>query len=495
MINNAKNSDIVSGVGSDHSVVSLQLLCNESIRGKGYWKCNTMLLKHDSEFGLFIKEKIKEFKENHKESDCNPNIIWDAFKCTIRGYCIEYSARKKRQKYKVKKEVLDKIEHVKKRISDIIITHGNEAQDQLADLTKELSNYENIIKEMEDKETAGLIVRSRVRWVEEGERSTKYFCNLEKRVGEKKVIRQLRLQNNKIIGQKDEILSELHNFYSLLYTSENDQNSLEKMSEFFNNMDIPQIAETDKIKLNAPVIKSEILATLKAMSSNKTPGLDGLPVEFYIVFFNDIIDLLLDMYNFSFTNSLLPQSLRHGVITLLPKKDKDSFLVKNYRPISLLNVDYKIIAKLFANRLKLSLHTIIKEDQQGFMPGRNISANIRSIVDMIEYTDIMKIPGTILLLDFEKAFDRVEHNFSIEVLKKFNLGNNFVQWIKTFYNERTSFVMNNGFFTEQISMSRGIFQGCPISPLLFIIAIEVLGIAIRSSEYIKGIPVGNYEKS
>ena len=126
------------------------------------------------------------------------------------------------------------------------------------------------------------------------------------------------------------------------------------------------------------------------------------------------------------------------------KRIRDPNFVKNYRPISLLTTDYKLIAKTMANRLKGVLDELIHEDQNGFMKGRNIGCNIRTIIDLIEYTDIKDIPGSIVLLDIEKAFDSVEHGFLYEVLSRFNLGDNFIQWVKTFYNCRKSYVINNG---------------------------------------------------
>ena len=174
---------------------------------------------------------------------------------------------------------------------------------------------------------------------------------------------------------------------------------------------------------------------------------------------------------------------------------------ENYRPISLLTTDYKLIAKTMANRLKLVLDDLIHEDQNGFMKGRNIGCNIprniRTIIDLIEYTDIKDIPGSIVLLDIEKAFDHVdsvEHGFLYEVLSRFNLGDNFIQWVKTFYNCRKSYVINNGFLSKPIDMSRGIFQGCPVSPFLFLFATEILAIAVRSNDNIKGIKMGNTGK-
>ena len=121
--------------------------------------------------------------------------------------------------------------------------------------------------------------------------------------------------------------------------------------------------------------------------------------------------MLLDSFHFSFEQGFMSSSQRTGSIILLPKKDRDPYFVKNHRPISLLNTDYKIIAKVMANRLKIFLHEIINDDQTGFMKGRNIGCNIRTIIDLIEYCNGNDIPGSIVLLDIEKTFDSVEHDY------------------------------------------------------------------------------------
>ena len=190
----------------------------------------------------------------------------------------------------------------------------------------------------------------------------------------------------------------------------------------------------------------------------------------------------------------MSSSQRNGITTLLPKKDKDPLLVKNYRPISLLNTDYKIIAKVMAKRLNSCLHQIIHDDQTGLMKGRNIGSNIRTIIDVIEYCDANQIPGSIILLDIEKAFDSVDHDYLFQVLHHFNFGDCFINYIKSFYSNRKSYIINIGFISEAISMEKGIFQGCPISPLLFLCAIEALVIQIRGNDLIKGLKVGDLEK-
>ena len=202
------------------------------------------------------------------------------------------------------------------------------------------------------------------------------FVIFEKRTNDKKNIYILKNNSGSIISDQQDIMNELHSFYQSLYTSKSTPNNIDNITSFLDNLDIPQISEDSKIKLNCPIAKTEILTSLKLLNLNRSPGYDGLPVEFYIVFFNDICDMLLDCYQFSFDQGFMSMSQRNGVITLLPKKDKDPHSTKNYRPISLLNTDYKIMAKVMANRLKPSLQEIIHNDQTGFMKGRNIGCNV-----------------------------------------------------------------------------------------------------------------------
>ena len=114
-------------------------------------------------------------------------------------------------------------------------------------------------------------------------------------------------------------------------------------------------------------------------------------------------------------------------------------------------------------------------------------------MDVIEYADYHSVPG-VILLNIEKAFDSVNHDFLFEVLKQFNFGNKFIQWIRSLYFcKLITYVINNGFMTQPISMERGILQGCPVSPYLFLLVIAILAIAIRQNDNIHGIPVDNHE--
>ena len=252
-------------------------------------------------------------------------------------------------------QLLKEIEDLDNKLSADL--HNNELLEEKYFLLQTL----NLIL---DEETQGLIIRSRIRWAEEGEKSSRYFCNLEKRTGEKKSIFRLKNENDDhIIVNQRTILEEIHSFYEVLYKKQQDGNNLENiMDNFLDSVEIPQLNNVDKDFLDKPISKQEIYETLTSMKHNKSPGLDGLPVEFYIVFWKDLSDMLLNSFNFSLQNGLMSSSQRNGVITLIPQKDRDTSYLKNFRPISLLTVDYTILAKTLANRLKTCLSHLIHPD-------------------------------------------------------------------------------------------------------------------------------------
>ena len=146
------------------------------------------------------------------------------------------------------------------------------------------------------------------------------------------------------------------------------------------------------------------------MKRNKSPGPDGLTLEFHRRFWSKVELLLINSYNESYHKGELSISQKKSLISLLYKKDNPEKL-DNWRPISLLNIDYKILAHALANRLHNVLPSIISQDQQGFIKNRCIGSNIRLIQDIIDYTELLNCDGAILLIDFKKAFDTIDWSF------------------------------------------------------------------------------------
>ena len=175
------------------------------------------------------------------------------------------------------------------------------------------------------------------------------------------------------------------------------------------------------------------------------------------------------------------------------KKGKDKRYIRNWRPVTLLNVDYKIVTKCLAKRLDKKIPVLIHETQSAFVRNRYIGDVIRLIEEVMNYTEHMNLPGILITVDLEKAFDSLEWSYLFKVLKTFDFGQSFINWIKTCYKNSESCVMNKGTSTGYFKLFRGVRQGDCISPMLFVLALEIFLISLRSEKNIKGIDVHGEE--
>ena len=409
----------------------------------------------------------------------NKNTLWDFTKCQLRSVTITYSKKIAYEKKKRETELKHRIENLEKEI----VYNG----DKVEEYYETKGNWEGLQRE----KTEGIILRSKAKWAEAGERNTKYFLNLEKRNYNIKYIKKLITENGTEELNPQEIIKEQQNFYKSLYSSRNLENFTNET--FFKNLQIPQLLNTDKSWCDENITTEEIAKSLKALANDKTPGSDGFSINFYKFFWSDIKLLLTSSFVYTFENGCLSNDQKRGIINLIPKEGKDLRYLRNWRPISLLNADYKILTKVLSNRLQHVLPRLIHSDQIGYIKGRYIGQNIRIIKDLMTYTKNNNSPGFLLLVDFEKAFDSVEWSFMVKCLDRYNFGQNFIKWIKILYTDIESCVCNNGYLSQYFKLGRGIRQGCPISAMLFILVSEILAINLRHNKLIKGITVNNEE--
>ena len=233
-----------------------------------------------------------------------------------------------------------------------------------------------------------------------------------------------------------------------------------------------------------PPVKGHCRASLLG----KSPGSDSFSVEFYLRFWCLLGQDLTDTLNHCFRTGFLSNSQKTGILRLLYKKD-DPLSLKNWRPISLLNTDYKIATKVLANRLRRVLPGILHADQTCGVPGRSIFENLFLTRDTLDYIDKKNISAVMITLDQEKAFDRVNHAFLQRVLDRFNFGPDFRRWVSVVYTDITSSVLNNGWLSKPFHIQRGVRQGCPLSPLLYCLVVETLGQIIRNDDLTEGIRI------
>ena len=223
------------------------------------------------------------------------------------------------------------------------------------------------------------------------------------------------------------------------------------------------------------------------MNNNKTPGKDGLPIEFYKVFWTKIKKSFYAMMMENYTAGIMHSSAREGVLNLIPKPKKDLRYIKNLRPITLLNTDYKIIEKSIANKMLPALKHIIHKDQRGFMKDRRISVNIRKMLDIMHMANEEDLEAVVLSLDFVKCFDKCSFKILHGSLEYFQFGQIIKNWTKTLYNQFTVKIQNNGHFSQRINVNKGVHQGGCCSSVYFLVIAEILALSLRANQDIEGL--------
>lgn len=466
------DSNISAAPLTDHSVIFLRIKSRHKSFTNKFWKFNASLLKND-DYCQMIKSLINEIKSSEELK--TPVKKWEFLKFKTREASISFSKRLKKELDQKEFNIINQMNTLcrKQMMSD--------------DDKQTILKLQSTLDEMYTYKTQGAFIRSRAKWIEEGEKNSAYFCGLEKNRQEKNNIKSL-LVNNKEITDDKLILIETYKFYSKLYSSKFSKTDCESFLENIAQY-IPKIDDNYRDVCDDPLTITELDAVIGRLAPNKSPGSDGLTGNFYKHFWMDIKELLYNVFLEILETGSLPTTMRHGIIISIPKPNKDPRVVDNRRPITLRNSDYKLLTYIFALRLQSGLSSIIAESQSGFMKGRSIHNNIRLVMDLIEYSDLIQDNGFIFFLDFYKAFDSVEHPFILAVLEHFGFGLKFRKLISGLYENINSCVLLSKGSTPSFNVDVGIPQGCPISPYLFLLVTEILSIYIKKSDDIQKLNV------
>ena len=455
----------LSSIKTDHRAIYMVIDINYIERGTGFWKFNTSLLEK-ADFIEKINEELEQTLVATEQKQ--PIERWEIVKSRVKKKAREYAKNSTLESKLVIAQLSEKVNEYE---ANLPLPEG---EDKLWQDTK-IELEEKLLEKVR-----GNIFRSKVKWYEEGEKNTKYFFALEKAKYNAKTCFKI-IQDDQEIDNPHEILKVQRNFYKELYSEDRD------VKFTLNNSLGIKIPQEIKQQQEIPIRMEDLECAIKSMQNGKTPGSDGIPVEFYKVFWTRIKPIFLDMVEETYRNGILHNTAREGILNLIPKPGKDSRIIKNLRPITLLNTDYKIIEKTIANMMMPALEHIIHKDQRGFMKNRRISVNIRKMLDIMQIAEVEDIEAVVLSLDFVKCFDKCSFSILHGSLEFFGFGEVVKKWTEIFYRDFVVKIQNNGFFSELIPIQKGVHQGGCCSSVYFLVMAEILAIALRSNEQIDGI--------
>ena len=378
----ASSCDIIPCPFSAHCALALSV----DPPGPGLWKFNSSVLQ-DADYCLNIKNFWIEWRLR-KHDFSSLAKWWDAGKSKIKGLTISHCVRRS-QKSSLSRNLLSRLaNHLKERLD--------------SGMTSCLGPYQSVLgrlAQMDLEAARGAQVRSRIKWVEEGEVSSAFFCRLEKKKSRDRWVSALRLPDGSVVSDPADLCSSFSDFYFSLYSaSETDASAQETLLA---NLPTPLSPDLSDL-CEGSLTLEECHRALVGMAKGKAPGSDGFTSEFYCKFWDIIGPDLVEVLNSCLFHGSLSLSQRRGVISLLFKKG-DRLDPCNWRPISLLNVDYKIASRAIAGRLLKVIHAVVHTDQTCGVPGRFIGENVAFLRDVVDYATDTNSPVAVLSLDQEKA--------------------------------------------------------------------------------------------
>lgn len=459
---------------SDHRMVLVELGPRRQTRGKGFWKINSSLLDIPEVF-----EDLVELVNGKKIAyeDMEHATRWELLKFDICCFFRRWNTDIIKERNRMIMDLQDSIREMGE--GDSLTGEGVET---LYNLRRELYSLQH---EAENK----AFLRARCNWAMYGGKPSRFFLNLEKNAFENRVINVLMDEEGTSLTDPKEILAyESRQFEERYSCRVADGESPDPFSSTVTEV----LDENEKDSLDEELRLEELEMAVRSMKNNKSPGSDGLTAEFYKRCWFLVGDWLLDSLNASFEKGRLSPDQRRGVISLIPKKGKDRRSLRSWRPITLLNLDYKILAKVLDNRMSGVVAKLVHLNQTGFMAGRYIGTNLRNVDDIIAFLRVNG-GGLVTSLDYEMAFDTLDRDFLFKVLVSCNFGDQFIKWIKLLYEGAEGCILNNGHSSGWFPLRAGLRQGCPASPHLFVLAVEKLAHSIRSNDLIKGVTLGGEE--
>ena len=487
-----------TSIPTDHKLVSVKLSDLQApYIGKGRWTLpvhligDPVFMKKVDEMGQAAVKEAKETGQCGERSDqSNPQRAYVRFKGSICQYA------KQRLKEKIPKIDIT----LRNLNASLISIEGNPQYLHDQDLQTEAAHIQTQIGEILRKRHSSERNFITARYLANAERPTAYWSQINKDPKPRDLFYSLRKPNTQPAEyvRRSDLMAELARDYhdelqNLDVGGENDEGRREAIDEALRVTE-KRLSEDDARYLANNPSESDVEQAIRAAQTRKASGLDGIPYELWKAllavhkkmknsdkaYFN-CLELLTIVFNDIEEHGFMEGStFAEGWMCPIYKK-KDRREIGNYRPITLLNTDYKIYTKILAIRLSRVVPSIVHINQAGFIPKRHIENQTQTCRIMVDYCEATEENGAIVALDQEKAYDRVAHDYLWQVLEHFAFPESFISRVKQIYRVATTQVAINGELSSSYEVTRGVRQGDPLSCLLFIVAIEPLANMLRES--------------
>ena len=336
-----------------------------------------------------------------------------------------------------------------------------------------------------------LFRRAAAWWARTDDKVNRHFFHSRAPKGGGGHIQGLRKPDGSITEDKDEILHMATQYYRDLLAPMHMQQNTELVERVMACIH-PKVTQEMEVVLDSPISRLELSEALRDLRRGACPGLDGLSRDFFEIHWETVIPIVEAGIQEIWSSGAMPTGLAEGMIYLIPKAAGRSLELRQWRPITILNTIYKILAKVLARRITSFLPDIIHENQTGFIRGRCIFDNVLLLWEVMALADSTASSSAILMLDFEKAYDRVLWPFLERVMRAMGLPPQWRNCTSALYRTATSSVLVSGARGPTFQLHRSVRQGCPLAPYLYLFVTEAFSAFLQApSNGLRGLPIPN----
>lgn len=459
---------------TDHMAATVRITLRTPMirRGKGYWKMNNSLLK-DQEIKGELMTNLKAWSARQRKG-VDINVWWDSY---VKKQ-IQYYLKRKGTERKKEEEAYENFLHT--CIHDAIM--------QIPDLRRKKTILNRCKAEMT------LIHKRRMEKVNlnthqhtpyPSENTSLYQILKAKRRRASTMIGSIKTDEGTTENTMNAIMrvfkSHMQGRFAATTT---DVGCIQDMI----NVDGHTLTAEQQQRLEIQVTREEVRRAIHGGQKNKAPGSDGTSLEFFQETWDEMADLWVQIFRKMFDDGTLTPRQKHGLIVCVPKILTPR-RPPDYRPITLLNADYKILARIIVERMKPLMNDLLHQSQYCGRQEVTIHDALDSIRDIIAYTEHRHQALCILALDFAEAFDRIDHTYLDRILERYGFGDHIRQLIKNMYTDATSSIQINGHISSPIPIKKSIRQGCPLSMALYALCVNPL--LQQLSKQLRGVRIGS----